>query len=256
MLTLVLQCVVAVLKLGFGIAAFGVVRRLRDTVEPKGAAWVLTAYTFTLGGLILCVQNFLAPAAYFGGAKSEAYRMFTRFLPVGNYARTVSMICFALGLLALSRIPRPGRPRVMAGLVALSVAGALAGAGLGALEEQLSAVRHFPNLAILSSAQLLAFLAALFVALLANSADRMLWGALGAYAFHEALNTFYFGALMNVDTPNTWSPSPSQVQMYGAAIWAIMIGFAVHRWRVAARGGEVLGLLEAPVAQQHATFGH
>lgn len=247
MVTLAMQCVVAVLTLVFGITALRVAHAARESPAYHRAGWLLTGIVFTILGLSTAIQNCVAaPWAYFAGEGTPVYDLYIRYSPVGNHSRGFLVVAYAMMMVGLAGLWRGARRHFGAAVVAASLVAMTVGAVVGWREGPLVQVTHWTATAISDSAELLFLLGALFVGVIWNTTDRLLWIALVIFTVHELLDVVWFSALAWSDVPGAWYPSTVFLHGYASVAYLLMIGVAARRVRLARDGVSVPGLVETP----------
>lgn len=239
-----LQMVGCLLLLITGAAALAVGLRGRSGDGYHLAAWQVTGVTFLVEGVSVSAQNAFGGAAMNAGGRSALMSAYLFWLPVFNHSRTFMVTggLLALAWLALHR-QAPG-PRFWTGLAALLCVGTAVGAALGLREGAFTRTGHVPALAGWDLMELLVILPVLFLLLVKNRVDRLLWALLGAYAASLALGIFWFlvlGQLAPGWVPTNWSRVAVRDVLYVG-----MAGAAVMRWLAGRRGREVHGMLGPP----------
>lgn len=231
MLTYWLQWVDVLCALAFALAALRIGRGAEGGRTHYGRAWHLTGAAFLLHAAVNLVQLVWGGIAIRGGASSGAMESYLRWAPAMNHGRTFLLLAFCGTLLVFClRRPVPGKGFVRGCYAALGVA-TVAGGALGFMEGSLLMRRHFLAVAAWDTVELIALLAALLGLLLADRADRLLWGALATYAFSVALSILWFTALSRMGITGAWAPAPWTVAAYRAATMLVTLFFAVWRLR-------------------------
>ncbi len=247
MTTLLLQCLVAVLTLAFGMMALEVARRAPDAPELHRAAWVLTGTVFTILGINSAIHNCIAaPWAYFAGKGSAELKLYMLFSPVANHSRGFLMLAYGAMMIGIVRVSRlagrhVGRLAVLVGVVSMIVGGVV-----GFREGSLIRATHYTATTVTDAAELILLLGALFVGIVWNTTDRLLWGALVIFTVHELLDVPWFSAMAWADVPGAWRPSPRYLHLYASVAYLLMIVATDRRIRLARRGVRVPGLFEFP----------
>ncbi|WP_325309090.1 hypothetical protein [Longimicrobium sp.] len=227
-----------------GAAALAVGLRARSGDAYHAAAWRATGATFLAEGVSVTTQNAFGGAAMHAGGTSSLMKAYLAWLPVFNHSRTfmVTGALLALAWLALHR-GAPG-PRFWTGLVALLCLGTAVGAALGVREGSFTRTGHVTALAGWDLMELLVILPVLFLLLVKNRVDRLLWALLGAYAASLALGIFWFLVLGQI-APG-WTPSNWSRVAVRDALYVGMAAAALFRWLAVRRGREVHGMLGPP----------
>ena len=239
--TLVLQLLMQVLTLTFGVAGLYVARTARAGGRDRG--WLVTGLTFTVLGSHALVQALAAFWATAEGEGSRVYETFMRWLPPANDARIAVVLGYAVLLLAhlLFRRPLPSRPLpILAVLAALLAAGTLA----GLLEGGFRARVHYTVLAVVAVATVVVLFAVLYQALVTSAFDYLLWTAMAVYAMREAVSANFFSAFAWLGVERVWQPSFRTIVSIGLASLVLMIACSLLRLRLARAGVEAPSLME------------
>jgi hypothetical protein len=174
------------------------------------------------------------------GRGSALYDWVGTYGPAANLGRGVASIVFGLMLIAAAGgyprwLPRLGSAAPSALVATTVVVTAMT------LRVPVSSVNFV--LAILSTVTAVVIMGALFIAVLNDSMDQLLWLALSAYALKETLRVSLFAVL-------TWWTVGQDVTAYRLFYWVgivfsvTMVVLAVRRLRAAAEGREVPALFE------------
>lgn len=229
-----------------GLAGFGLVA-LRIGGEGGGgrtAAWRVSGAAFVLEGVNKLCQNVFGILALAGGRGSAVWDEYLAWSPAFNHSRTFALAGFVVALGVLSFTPIAQR-RAFPAVMTLLLGGTMvAGMVLGRAEPRLVESTHYPLVAALDAVALIGLLSLLFLLLVRDRVDRLLWIALCIYGFALALNAIWIGALARIATPNAWAPSPITMNAYRLVLVAAMVVVALHRWRLGKRGVYVPALLE------------
>jgi hypothetical protein len=245
--TLAMQCVVAVLTVVFGIMALRVAHATRRNPVHHRAGWLLTGIVFTILGFSTAIQNFVAaPWAYFAGEGAPAFELYIRYSPAGNHSRGFLVVAYAMMMVGLAGIWRVAHRHFVGVVVGLSLAAMSLGAVVGWREGPLVQVTHWTATAISDSAELIFLLGALFIGVVRNTIDRLLWIALMIFTVHELLDVAWYSALAWSDVPGAWSPPTVYLHMYASVAYMLMIVVVARRIRLARQGVKVPGLIELP----------
>jgi hypothetical protein len=238
---LTLQVVVAVLTLGFGLLA------LRVAPEPgrstRTGAWYLAGVAFTLDGLLGTVHAIAAVAAATAGPGSPFMADYLRMSPLGNHARTLLVLGFAVGMVWVVMLERPMPPRrVVFGSAAGLVA---AGFVVGLLEGPLGQGGvHFSMLSLFGAVIVVLLFIALYRGMMRESIDWLLWTALALWAAQQALSSNFQTVLAWAGFGGGWRPPMRSIMWAGLIAGSVMIACSMRRLTIARRGGEAPGLLE------------
>lgn len=241
---LVFQFVVTGLLVTFGAVSLLVARR--GEFSPRfRAPWMLTGLAFLLVGTIKGIQNTFGSAAFATGRNSALWESYLAWAPIFDHSRTVALTTFFLLLL---RAPTPSDRMPGRGYwvrdATLLCLGALAGAALGWQQQFIADLLHYEVVAILDTAELIVVLSVLFVSLLRNSTDRILWSALSVYGFILALNGLWMSVLVGLRVPGAWAPSPLHMHFFRSVLATVLVALALWRLSLARRNVDVAGLLE------------
>src|SRR5688572_26210081 len=182
-ITLAAQFAVGLLGLLFGLQAARVTRADVSSPAVHRLAWAVTAVGFVLAAVSNLLQNAWAAWAAAEGSQSAVWDAYLRWMPAGNYGRTVENA--TLGVLLcllplLARLPRGRALAVSAAVLLLTFP--LAGA-YGWLEGPMQPRVHFSAYSVFEVAEVLSLFSALFIAVLWGTMDRWLWTAMAVYAF-------------------------------------------------------------------------
>lgn len=239
--TLALQEVVAVLTLGFGLMALRVAPS--PGTSTRTAAWFMAGVTFTFDGGLGTLHSTVAVAAMAAGSESSFYALFMRFSRLGNDARSLLVLGFALGLgwlVLLGGRPPPARPVVAAASV-LTVAGFVAGLAEG---PPVRAGVHFGVLGVFGAATAVLLFAALYWGMVTERVDWLLWTALALFAAQEALSSNIQTALSWAGFGGGWAPAPRSMLWVALVSVSVMLACSARRLALARAGEEAPGLLE------------
>jgi hypothetical protein len=238
--TYTLQCVVSVLFVSFGVLSLLVARRARGADPHHVAGWLLTGIAFTVHGSLDALQQAWAGWAYFyHGAASPQADDFMRVMPVLQHGRTGwLMVFFALVAVLAVRKAVPG-PRFWRAAPLLMLAGFALGGWLGWLEGSFTTGEHLKRVGLSDLGELALVMPALFLLLVRDRADRLLWSALATYAFMLAMNVIWMMAFERIEDPNVWAPPRVLVPAYRTVLVSVMAAFAWRRLRAAREGRQV-----------------
>jgi hypothetical protein len=254
LLTLFLQGLAAFLVLLFGILALAVARHQDAFLPVRREAWWLIGAAFTLLGLLQSVQGVIAaPWAYFSGPGTAVYEVYLRWAPVGNHSRGLLVVVFAVLLPLLAQ--RQPLPRLRELAVVALLLGVLVGGFGGWVEGTLLQERHYTWLATSNTVQLMVLSAALLHALWIRTMDEHLWLSLFAYNLMQALHVGWLSALVWENVPGVWTPSPTYIMLYSAALQMVMLAFVLRRLALARRGVQVPALTDPEPEPEFSTFG-
>jgi hypothetical protein len=232
-ITFVSQVAVGLLGLLFGLQAARVSRADPSSPAVHRLAWTLAAVGFVLAAASNLLQNAWGAWALAEGPHSAVWAASVRWLPAGNYGRTV--LKAVLGLLfcalpLLAGLPRRRALAVSAAVLALTIP---LGGVYGWREGPLQAGVHFSVYSAFELAEVLSLFTALYIAVLWGTMDRWLWTATAIYAFRQALNALSLAAMVFRGDPGRWSLSPLFVQVVGIVSYSAMLWCAWRRWELA-----------------------
>ncbi|HEX8831070.1 MAG TPA: hypothetical protein VF705_07900 [Longimicrobium sp.] len=238
--TLILQLTFALLTLAFGVMS------LRVSPRPGGGmradAWFLTGITFATIGMAAAVMGVAAFPAVPAAPGTPLRDTFVRLSPIANDARSFAVLGYTalLGQRLLGRQATLRRGRALAWLAAWLAIGAV----VGALEGTWLSSVQFTVMAVLGTVTAMALFAVLYVALLRDALDWMLWSALALYAAREALCANQQLQLALEGMPGLRPQSPRPMLAAGVVSVLIMLACTVHRLSLARAGREAPGLRE------------
>ncbi|HLL47594.1 MAG TPA: hypothetical protein VK399_12840 [Longimicrobiaceae bacterium] len=243
MTTAILQFLVQVLILAFGVLAAAVARERGGMPAMHRMAWTLVAVFFLWRGVPGVAQGFAAFWALSSGAGSRPWVLFVEWTPAMNHTRTLVSVAMGWTLAALPLLRGQSVPRLWAGASLACLVLACTGAYAGWQEGPTSPI-HLASLSVLGAVEMVGMLAALSVGLFALTLDRYLWVILSIFAVHVALNIIWYSASVNFFYPDSWYP-PLQVRhLYSAASYLAGCGLAWQRLVLARRAVRVGGLLD------------
>jgi hypothetical protein len=235
-----MQCIISLLFVSFGVLSLAVARRVRGADPHHVAGWLLTGIAFTIHGSLDALQQAWAGWAYFlNGAASQRAADFSRVMPVLQHGRTgVLMVFFALVAVLAVRKALPG-PRFWRAAPLLMLAGFAVGGWLGWREGAFTTGEHLARVGISDLGELALVMGALFMLLVRDRADRLLWSALATYAFMLAMNVLWMMAFGRIEDETVWKPPLILLPAYRIVLISAMVGFAWLRLRAARRGRQV-----------------
>lgn len=243
MVTYTLQWLVALLTGAFAMLAFRIAKPGVVADPFYRSAWKLAGAAFLIESISITVQYIWGGLALWGGASSAEMASYLRWAPAMNHGRTFLSLALSVFLVVLaSRSAPPGRWywRAYFGVVlAMLGLGVVAGVAEGPLVE----ARHYLQVALWDTAELVVVLSTLFVLLLSDKVDRYLWGALATNGFSVALSIIWMAALSRTTNPLVWSPSPLQIVAYRIVLGSVMVALGLRRLALARGGGKVGGLI-------------
>lgn len=242
MLTLALQSLVSVFDLLFGLGALWVARTSQSTWGVRQLAWRLTGIAFCLLAANGIPSKVLAAVAFFSGPGSSAMEIWMWARTIGNDGRSVMMVGFAFLLLKYAR-GKPEHstttPKLLKPLLLWMVGGSI----IGIIEGPAGAT-HFGVISVVTAAAVVVLFAALWVAVVKDTMDYLLWIALTVYAVREVIGTSLWSVFSWLDVPGAWIPSHSSVQWAGVASHVVMLSILGWRISLAKRGIAVPSLFE------------
>lgn len=243
MTTALLQFLVQVLILAFGVLAAAVARERRGMPAMHRMAWTLVAVFFLWRGVPGVAQGVAAFWALSSGAGSRPWVLFVEWTPAMNHTRTLVSVAMGWTLAALPLLRGQPVPRLWAGASLACLLLACTGAYAG-WQQGPTGPTHLASLSVLGAVEMVGLLAALSVGLFALTLDRYLWLILSIYAVHVALNIIWYSASVNFFYPGSWYP-PLQVRhLYSMASYLGGCALAWQRLVLARRGARVGGLLD------------
>ena len=247
MRTMVLQYVVSLLMLAFGVAGLLASRRSLHSL-PHRIAWTMTGAAFALAAAIKLVQNVYGTVALVAGPGSTTWNEYLGWAPLFDHSRTgITTTLFLLLIVLLlpqrswAAVGRSGFPWYGWGLALL--AGGALGAAAGWVQGW-NQLRHFGNVTFADAAELLLVLATVFALLLRERVDRLLWTVLSLYGLNLALNVLWFSAWVQTSQVSA-ALSPVYMNLGRITVYLIMIGVVLRRLVLARRGTAVPGLLSS-----------
>jgi hypothetical protein len=239
--TLVLQEVLAVLTLGLGLVALRVAPR--PGLSTCTGAWFMAGVTFTFDGTLSLVHSTIAVPAVAAGSKSRLYAVVVQLAPLGNDARALLILGFALGLawVVLLERPMPAPGVVVGWAFAFAAVGFVGGLAEGPLRR---GGVHFGVLSLFGAATAVLLFASLYRGMMRESVDWLFWVALALYAAQEALSSNIQGALSWAGFGGTWAPPVPSQMWVGLFSACVMLACTLRRLAIAREGGSPPGLLE------------
>jgi hypothetical protein len=241
--TLALQVVIAVLTLGFGVQALRVAPAPGASVRT--AAWFMAGITFTFEGVLVLIHSTAAVVAVALGSHSRFWDVYMKLVPVGNDARSLLVLGFAVGLawvLLLGRPAPPARAVVVAACL-FALAGAAAGFAEPPLQQHHSET-HLGLMSVLNAATALLLFGALYRGMVREKVDWLLWTALALYAAQEALSSNIQTMIALAGVQGGWAPPARAMLWAGLVATCVMVACSVRRLAIARAGGDPPGLLE------------
>jgi hypothetical protein len=205
------------------------------------AGWRVVGVMFVVFGLDLFIGNVLQARAIYGSDLPPALAFYFGWAPVLDHSRTFLAMGGLAALVVLALLKAPPGPRYWTVARALLGVGLAAGAVLGLLEGPFSIGRHLFAVVLWDVVELLAILATLFVLLVTNRADRVLWALLAAYACSLALGIFWLSLLTNFGVG--WNPPPWTTHAVRDFFYTAMLLAALVRHRAGRRGRPVYGMM-------------
>lgn len=256
MATLVMQCVVAVLTLAFGLVAVRVAFKVPSNPELPRAAWLVTGIVFTVLGISTAVHNCIAaPWAYLSGPGTPAYELFLRWSPVGNHSRGLVVVAYGMIMAGLVVVRRVVRGHYTAATLGVSAVAMTLGGMVGWREGPLVRSTHYTAMAVSDAAELILLFSALLVGVIWNTTDRLLWVSLVIFTVHELFDVTLYTALAWGGVPGAWRPRAVYIHLYASIAYLVMIGLALRRAKLASRGAPVPGLLDLPAQAKEPLMG-
>lgn len=246
MYTIVAQLAVGLLGLLFGLQAARVARADPAMPGVHRLAWTITAVGFVLAAVSNLTQNAWGTWAWVVGSQSPVWTEFVRWLPAGNYGRTVLKATLGVLLCLLPLLGRQPRERAVLACTGLLLATLPIGGVYGWIEGPMRPGVHFSVYSMFEVAEVLSLFTALFIAVLMGTMDRWLWTAMAFYAVRQALNALSLAAMIFYGDPARWSLNPMVVQVVGIATYSAMLWCAYRRFRLARRHQQVPAMVHAP----------
>jgi hypothetical protein len=241
--TYTLQWVTALLA---GVFAAMALRIARPRAAPDPfyrSAWWLAGVTAAAECGCMAVQFVWGGLALRGGAASAQMESYLRWAPSLNHSRTFLSLALAGALVALAlRRDPPGQLFRRVHLALLAVAFGI-GTAVGMAEGPLVEARHYLNVALWDTLELMVVLATLFAVLVTDKVDRYLWGALAVNGFSVALSIIWLATFSRIKDPYAWTPAPWQIAAYRAFLELAMVVFAAWRISLARRGLSASGMI-------------
>lgn len=245
MLTLTLQTGVTLFLLCFSVYALLAARRLGTSASAGHAeSWYAAGLFFAVYSANKLVQGGWGIAAFVAGSDAPVYAGYLRFAPVFNHSRT--FLTFVLyGTLFWISYSRQLTLRQR--IVAHGAAAAALGLGgtYGYFEGSLQAGRHYTATAIIDAGGFIVLAVLLFVLMLRDTIDRLLWFALVTHGFRSIFGVIFLAALAWADTPGGWTPPFWSIELCRLCFAGMMAWFAYQRYRYAGQRRPVPGLLQA-----------
>jgi hypothetical protein len=248
-LTLTLQCTVAVLSLAFGWVALGV-SRYRGVLTPdRRAGWLLTGVGFAAFGVSSAVQDAGAVAAFVSGQGTPVYDTYLRWAPAANHSRFVLGTAFAGAMTWIAWSGRfPGR-RGWGWIGAVMAAAMLAGGALGLAEGAYDSRVHGASAAVLLTLELIAFSLVLLISAARGTLDVFLFASLMLYTASMALSVPQLSAMSLFAMMGGERVPPWMMQLHSTIFGVLMLGVATLRLELLRRGTpvrEVFGRAPSP----------
>lgn len=246
-----------VLSLSFG--AFGVlsllVGRHPDPNGPfRSAGWRLAGVAFLSHACVRVIQNVWQRLVFHEPLGSPALERYLDWAPIFNHSRTFLLVGFCGLLIALVVRKEPPGPRFWRTVPAVLAGGLVLGGTLGYFEGTLRAVIHYTNVSLLDLLEVVVLFGVLFAALATSRMDRLLWAALGLYAFMLTLNVVFMLAFAAKDDASAWSPPAWVLPAYRSVLTWLMVALAARKLVLARRGTPVPALLESGSRRPAAMF--
>lgn len=244
MVTLVLQSIVPFLQLAFAVLALLTAVRLRRFASVQGVAWLITGVAFGMYAANSCIQVVLSIIAFRVGPGHPFFDWYLSYAPSADHSRSALILAFAASVLALSRRRDSGSvdllPHVAAFIAAMGM-----GFVLGRAEGPLSAARHFPITAAIDTAGIVILATVLFVVMVKDTVDRLLWSALAVHGLTMMMGILFLAALAWIETASAWTPPIWSLHLLRGVLTLVMVALAARRLRTARMGVPVPGLMPA-----------
>lgn len=246
MLVLSAQVAISLCLLLFAVQARLIARDLPAGAREFRHGWALTGLAFLIQGLNSLFHDGFSIFAWLSGPASGAWKAILFWHPILNHSRTFLLTTFCVLLCAaMLRAGRDGGRVGRLPVLAILMAGMVAGGLVGWRENGFTSITHYKSVALWDIMELGAMLVTLYVGVATNRMDRGLWVALGINAFVLALSVLLFAALTSLHLSGQWSPRPSQVQMAKALLYIMMVAAASFRLRQMRRGAPVRGFFRS-----------
>lgn len=252
MITLVLQCTVAVCVLAIAVLSFQISRKLPDAVSVFRTTWLLAGVTFGYFGTIMTLQAAFAVVAFSAGPDHIAFRTYMLLSPIANHSRAFLSWPFYVALAVLAyrgAMSATGLRRTYFAIAASALLGGLYGLWEGTLVSMI----HLPTTAIIDSLGFILLGGMLLAALVRDSLDRHLWTLLAIHGLVSATAAIFLAAMAWLDAGVGWAPSPWHLAVFRLSLVAAMVGIAAHRLQGANRGD--LGRSMMPLPPKRSTIG-
>lgn len=232
----------SLLRLTFGVVALRVAGRLPGD-RPATRVWRVAGIAFCVIGSHALLQDVFAVSAFASGSESRLWDEYITWAPAANHSRHLAVTAI-FPLLVLAGYGKLGKARIVTArpVTVLLVAMVLGGL-LGAWEGPLLASIHYRSGSLLDAVELVTVLVVLLWLLVRDLADRLLWIALALYAISLAMSAIWIAAMMGLDSPGVWSPSPRHMHILRVTLGSGMLALALWRLALARRGISVEGLL-------------
>jgi hypothetical protein len=243
MVTFWLQVVVGLLFLAFGLLALAVAGAVRASAPARRAAWWMTGGVFSLHAVNILLQNAWGGWAMAAGNDSAIMRAYVENAPLLNHSRTASLSAYFALLLTVALLPLAQRwvvPLSFGAIIGATAVGAFLARGDGPNGGE----RHYRSIVAFDALELILVLSVLFILLVRDTVDRLLWLALVAYALTIALNVLFFSPLGLQAIGGGWAPPVWMIQAYRTPACLAMCVAAFQRLRLARRGIDVPALFE------------
>ncbi|HET6229458.1 MAG TPA: hypothetical protein VFE05_05210 [Longimicrobiaceae bacterium] len=242
MRTFILQIAVVLLKLVFGIGCIVIAKRSAEPLAERRAGWLFTGFCFTLTGVHGALQSALGGWAMLAGAGSAPMRAYLRVQPVANHGRGFAMVGFAsllCVLLARGKLARAGDAKFATAWLGSWM---VAGSAWGMIDGGAPASQHYGVITYTSALTVLVMLVALYLAVVRDSLDHLLWLALATYTVREVVDVSITTAFSFIRTPDAWVPSFSLLQVMGVLSYVIMLGLVGRRFSLMSHGSDAPSL--------------
>lgn len=243
MLTASLQILVAGLFVLFAGLCLGVGRASTLSAPLRRLAWRTTGWAFTIHGGSMLVQTVFAMAAFRAGPSSPVFDAYLATATQMNHSRTMSLVVFFAMLAALVWQRGGGTWVARHGVLAM-VGGLALGAAAGGWDGPVGGRSHYSAVVSVDTLELVFVLSVLFLLLVRDAVDRLLWVCLASYGLMVAMNVLFISPVGLRDLLGLWGPPPWTIQAHRAVLVTVMIGLAVRRLQLARRGIDVPALFE------------
>lgn len=221
------------------------VRAPRATAgADRDTAWRLTGAGFLCHASFVTLQNAFGGIAIRAGTTSPTMATYVRWIPVMNQSRTFLLVGLMVALVLLARGHGKAGRRFWWLAAGIMAAGFAFGAGVGVYEGAFSEARHYSSVAIWDVVELIVVFVALFILLLSNRADRLLWAFISVYGLQLALGIFWLLLFSQLNSPDAWHPPLWTLHAMRLGLSLLMVALAARALVQRRRGNILPGMLE------------